>query len=159
MKSMTKKRWYLDTRAEYLAIIHLSRRDDLVITKQPEADNYGFDILVSICNNKRPTGRVFGIQLKAVMSLKPFFEDQRANEIQLNLTTFKPKDIPFPLYLFVFTMENDDGYYQRINQAFRHRQNNLFKTLTREELDNIVEEVNLWYDEQPVFGGRGAGES
>jgi hypothetical protein len=61
---MTKKLWYLDTRAEYLAIIHLSRRDDLVITKQPDAEEHGFDMLVSICQNQKPTGRVFGIQLK-----------------------------------------------------------------------------------------------
>ncbi len=42
---MSQKLWYLDRRAEYLATIHLSRRDDLVITKQPSAENYGFDIL------------------------------------------------------------------------------------------------------------------
>ncbi|HEC86029.1 MAG: hypothetical protein DRR08_10405 [Candidatus Parabeggiatoa sp. nov. 2] len=145
---MTKKLWYLDTRAEYLAIIHLSRRDDLVITKQPYAEEHGFDMLVSICQNQKPTGRVFGIQLKAVMSLKPFFEkaSSRANEIQLNLTTFKPKDIPFPLYLFVFTMETDAGYYQRINQPLCQTEDTIFKTLTREALDNIVKEVNLWYD-------------
>jgi len=146
-----QKRWYLDTRAEYLAIINLSRRDDLVVTKQPEAENYGFDFLVSICQRKKPTGRVFGIQIKAVMSLKPFYKKHRANEIQLNLTTFQPTDMPFPLYyLFVFTMENDDGYYQWINQPFPHSKDNLFKSLTRAALDNIIEEVNIWYDKKLI---------
>jgi len=41
-------------------------------------------------------------------------------------------------------MENDEGYYLRMN----HPDNNLFKRLTKEELNNIVEEVNLWYDKQ-----------
>lgn len=147
-----KKLWYLDTRAEYLAIIHLSRRDDLVITKQPDAEEHGFNIMVSICHNHKTTGRVFGIQLKAVMSLKPFYEEHHhANQIQLNISTFKPKDIPFPLYLFLFTMENDEGYYQRVNQAIPKTKNNIFKMLTREALDNIVAEVNLWYDKRFVF--------
>jgi hypothetical protein len=143
-----QKLWYLDTRAEYLAIVNLSRRDDLVITKQPEAENYGFDFLVSICQNQKPTGRIFGIQIKAVMSLELFYKNSNPNEIQLNLTTFQPTDIPFPLYLLIFTMENDEGYYQWVNQPFPHPKDNLFKTLTRATLDNIIEEVNLWYDKK-----------
>jgi hypothetical protein len=100
---------------------------------------------VSICQDKKPTGRVFGIQLKAILSLKPFYQGKiSANEIELNIKAFKPKYIPFPLYLFVFTMENDEGYYRRMNQP----DNNIFKMLTKEELNNIVEEVNLWYDKQ-----------
>jgi hypothetical protein len=116
----------------------------LVITKQPDAENYGFDVLVSICQDKKPTGRVFGIQLKAILSLKPQGKKISTNEIELNIKAFKPKYIPFPLYLFVFTMENDEGYYRRMNQP----DNNIFKMLTKEELNNIVEEVNLWYDKQ-----------
>jgi hypothetical protein len=129
----------------------------LVITKQPDAENYGFDVLVSICQDKKPTGRVFGIQLKAILSLKPFYQGKiSANEIELNIKTFNPKYIPFPLYLFVFTMENDEGYYRRMNQAVLHpavTDNNIFKMLTKEELNNIVEEVNLWYDKQIVTVG------
>jgi hypothetical protein len=106
---------------------------------------------VSICQDKKPTGRVFGIQLKAILSLKPQGKKISTNEIELNIKAFKPKYIPFPLYLFVFTMENDEGYYRRMNQAVLHpavTDNNIFKMLTKEELNNIVEEVNLWYDKQ-----------
>jgi len=39
-------------------------------------------------------------------------------------------------------MENDEGYYRRMNHP------NIFKMLTKEELNNIVVEVNLWYDKQ-----------
>lgn len=152
---MRQKLWYLDTRAEHLATIHLLRREDLVITKQPDAENYGFDILVSICQDKKPTGRVFGIQLKAILSLKPQGKKISTNEIELNIKTFKPKYIPFPLYLFVFTMENDEGYYRRMNQP----DNNIFKMLTKEELNNIVEEVNLWYDKQIYSNDRRVGQS
>jgi hypothetical protein len=146
---MRKKRWYLDTRAEYLATIHLSRRDDLVITKQPSAENYGFDILVSICQNLKPMGRVFGIQLKALKSLKPFYQEQfSVSEIKLNIETSKPKDIPFPIYLFVFTMENDEGYYRKMTS--QTSEDNLFKRLNKEAIDKIVEKVNLWYDKQSI---------
>jgi len=126
---MSQKLWYLDRRAEYLATIHLSRRDDLVITKQPSAENYGFDILVSICQNLKPMGRVFGIQLEALKSLKPFYQEQY---------------IPFPIYFFVFTMENDEGYYRKMTSPTLN--DNLFKRLSFDAIDKIVEEVNLWYD-------------
>ncbi|RKZ86576.1 MAG: hypothetical protein DRR16_09395, partial [Candidatus Parabeggiatoa sp. nov. 3] len=140
---MSQKLWYLDRRAEYLATIHLSRRDDLVITKQPSAENYGFDILVSICQNLKPMGRVFGIQLEALKSLKPFYQEQfSVNEIKLNIETSKPKDIPFPIYFFVFTMENDEGYYRKMTSPTLN--DNLFKRLSFDAIDKIVEEVNLW---------------
>jgi len=144
---MKKKRWYLDTRAEYLATIHLSRRDDLVITKQPTAENYGFDILVSICQNLKPMGRVFGIQLKALKSLKPFDQGQfNLREIKLNIETSKPKDIPFPIYLFVFTMENDEGYYRKMTSPTC--EDNLFKRLSFETIDKIVEEASVGWVER-----------
>jgi hypothetical protein len=47
-------------------------------------------------------------------------------------------------------MENDDGYYQWINQPFPHSKYNLFKPLTRAALDNIIEEVNIWYDKKLI---------
>ncbi|MCB9077452.1 MAG: DUF4365 domain-containing protein [Anaerolineaceae bacterium] len=59
--------WYITERAEQLAFIYLSRRDDLVITKQN--DDYGIDFLVSIVEAGKYTGRVFGVQIKAGLSL------------------------------------------------------------------------------------------
>ena len=152
-----KRIWYLGARAEQLAILYLSRRDDLIITRS-EAD-YGIDFLVSICKDNKLIGRVFGVQIKAIMSLKPLCQGSfDSNEIKLNVgKTFVLKDIPFPLCLFVFAMDNDEGYYRWIKKPVLDSEEhpkllfneaNLFKKLTKEALDNIVAQVNLWYEKR-----------
>ncbi len=110
-----EKSWYVGKRAEQLAVLYLSRRNDIEITARPYAD-YGPDFLVSICKENEYTGRIFGIQLKARVSLQPVCKADK-NEIKLDIGTIPvPEDIPFPLCLFVFAMENDDGYYRWIKK-------------------------------------------
>src|SRR4051794_21937901 len=62
--------WYLGLRAENLLMVHLTRRDDLIVSV-PRSDNTGLDCLVSITKEHRDTGRVFGVILKAGRSLRP----------------------------------------------------------------------------------------
>lgn len=149
--------WYIEQRAEQLAFIYLSRRDDLVIKEQ--SDDYGIDFLVSIVEAGKYTGRIFGIQVKAKLSLVPTHEGTSLKDsfkLDINEPPI-PEDIPFPLCLFAFAMENDGGYYRwlkepRLNSAGKSElvlnKTNEFKKLTNEELNNIVSQVNLWYEKQ-----------
>lgn len=152
------KTWYIKERAEQLALVYLSRRDDLVITKSAGSD-YGLDFLVSIGRENEYTGRMFGIRVSSRLSLKPVY--QRALDVyKMNIKLNKIsgfKDIPFPLCLFVFAMENDEGYYRWIKKPVTDPEGtpkllfhkaNIFKKLTRKEFDNIVAQVNLWYDKK-----------
>jgi hypothetical protein len=152
-----KKNWYIEARAEQLAILYLSRRDDLKITKSYA--NCGPDFLVSVCKDHELTGRVFGVQIKGIMSLKPISQGlSDGNEIKLNIgKTLVLKDIPFPLCLFAFAMDNDEGYVRWIKEPVVNPEGRptllfnkayLFKKLTKEELDHIVEQVNLWYEKR-----------
>ncbi|MCB9077447.1 MAG: hypothetical protein H6631_07640 [Anaerolineaceae bacterium] len=68
-----------------------------------------------------------------------------------------PEDIPFPLCLFAFAMENDEGYYRWLKepQFSSDGQPKLalnkvseFKKLTKAELNHIVSQVNLWYEKK-----------
>ena len=147
--------WYLEERARQLAIVHLSRRNDLAIIKQPGPD-YGLDLLVSLTGNKGFTGKVFGVQVKGVKS----FPHPRRNSANGDGVHFAvgdvpvPTDIPFPLCLFVFAMETDEGYYKwlvRPNHGSRRRlqlRRDAFNKLDAAALDRIVAEVNEWYEHE-----------
>jgi hypothetical protein len=95
--------WYVGQRAEQLAILHLSRRDDLAITQFNSGQNYGLDLLVNICKNGKLTGRVFGVQIKARLSLRVISHGLLdANEVKVNIGEIPIlKDIPFPVCLFL----------------------------------------------------------
>jgi hypothetical protein len=146
--------WYIEPRAEQLAFVYLSRRDDLVIAKQN--DDYGVDFLVSVLEDGNYTGRVFGVQVKAKLSLEPTQEDTSTNNFKLNLGELLIlEDIPFPLCLFVFAMEDDEGYYRWLKEPRFNSQGNSelvlnkvneFKKLSNAELDSIVSQINLWYE-------------
>jgi hypothetical protein len=140
---------FIDERAEHLAVIYLTRRQDLVIERITA--NYGLDILVTILRDKLPTGRVFGVQVKG--------QDKAFKDIQELSLSFTGKetnyflDLPFPVCVFLFTMEDDRGYYRWIrypvsesNQVLRSIEPDRWHPLDEHEIGKIVDDVNAWYD-------------
>src|SRR5438132_382010 len=109
--------WYLEERAEQLAIVYLSRRDDLVITKQRAGSDDGIDLLVNLLKTGTNTGRVFGVEVKALRSNRQIQPASKREAVRINLSKVRvPRDIPFPLCLFVFIMETDEGYYRWVKK-------------------------------------------
>lgn len=155
MKVKNKNFWYTDKRAAQLALLHLSRRNDLMLERQSDVSDHGYDLLVTICPNNEITGRIFGVQVKAVMSLKNNAKSAAPSVVKLNsLKARYLEDTPFPICLFVFEMASDRGFYRWLNQPVVAQSNqinlkmnkaNLFKTLDEIELNNIVNDVNAWY--------------
>jgi hypothetical protein len=144
------KVWYLEERAEALALVHLTRRNDLRVTKLN--DDYGVDLLVEISRDDLPTGRMFGVILRARLSPR---ELSKFDQINTRFT----QDVPFPLCLFAFVMENDAAYYRWIKQplvsregfhslAFNHSEQ--LNPLTKESMDQIVHEVEQWYNAKAI---------
>jgi hypothetical protein len=143
--------WYLTQRAEALALVYLTRRDDLIVRQQTH-DDTGIDYIIEIVNDGRSTGRIFGLQLKA-----------RTTALQgsaLNKTigiTYEQwmVELPFPLCLFVFIMETNEGYYKWLSEPFvtgdqkpklcLNAEGSLEK-LSDDQLEHIVSCVNKWYD-------------
>jgi hypothetical protein len=144
----------IETRAQNLATFYLTRRDDLAVIQQDK--EYRLDFLLKIIKDSESTEKLFGIEVKGVRppedqskpsELKTF----RIKDSQLNLL----KNLPFPICLFIFTIENDKGYYRWINEPitepgrFRRlmpSKKDELTTLTNREVDKIVARVSKWYD-------------
>lgn len=146
---------FIAERAESLAVMYLTRRQDLVIERMKSAD-YGFDILVTILRDNLPTGRVFGVQVKAQDTAIGNLQD-----ISLSIarqTTEYLHNVPFPLYLFLFTMEGDKGYYRWLNNVIADSnqvspvlQKEQWHSLDENGIRQIVDDVNAWYDAKSHF--------
>jgi Domain of unknown function (DUF4365) len=148
--------WYLEERAEQLAIVYLSRRNDVVITRQRDGSDDGIDLLVSLLKTGTSTGRVFGIEVKALRSNRQIHPASQREEVRINLSKVGvPRDIPFPLCLFVFIMETDEGYYRWVKKPayglskkpqLLLNEENTFRKLSTEAVNEIVLDVQGWYD-------------
>lgn len=150
----TKEAWYIGQRSEALAVMYLTRRDDLIVSRQKE--EHGLDFLVTLLKDGGYSGRLFGVQVKATASTAKLIQRDDSVEIKLNLDPLRSlAELPFPVCLFFFTLENDKGYYKWIlepifedqsNSKLCFNKSNSFKELTNEEIGNIISSVNTWYD-------------
>lgn len=148
--------WYLEERAEQLAIVYLSRRNDLAITRQRDGSDDGIDLLVSLLKTGTNTGRVFGVEVKALRSNRQIHPASQREEVRINLSKVGvPRDIPFPLCLFVFIMETDEGYYRWVKKPVYGlskkpqlllNDENTFRKLSTEAVNEMVLDVQGWYD-------------
>jgi len=150
----TKEAWYIGQRAESLAMIYLTRRHDLVVSRQQEEQDLGF--LVTLLKDGTHTGRLFVVQVKAIVSTPK--STQLDDSIDINLALEQNTlltELPFPVCLFFFTLGNDQGYYKWIlepviegqpNFQLLLNQKNDLKKLNNEEIGNMISVVNSWYD-------------
>jgi hypothetical protein len=141
---------FFETRAAQLAIVHLTRHSDVHVTQEPQ--DYGVDLLVSLLEDGRNVGRLLAVQVKAVSSkdrISSKSTDQEFWRQEAAFHTFR-----LPLCLFVFNMENDQGYYRWVRQpdsSLENRrlvsgENGEFKALNKEALNKILDSVRAWYD-------------
>lgn len=149
--------WYLGKRAEQLAFVYLSRRSDLIVTEQSQSVDNGIDYLVTLLKDGEYTGRMFGVEVKARKSkshIRPVAPDDREAHINIKEVHI-PRDIPFPVCLFVFVMETDEGYFKWLKKPICGEQSHpqlvldkgtVFRKLENEVLDDIIADVNNWYD-------------
>ncbi|MCP2727359.1 DUF4365 domain-containing protein [Limnofasciculus baicalensis] len=134
----------------------MTRRDDLIISRQREQKDCGLDFLVTLLKDGSYTGRIFGVQVKATVSTPKLIESKDIVEIQIDLGLSQfIAEFSFPVCLFFFTLKNGQGYYKWIlepvmaegdySRLYWDNTNNLYR-LTNEGISNIVSMVNRWYD-------------
>jgi len=146
-------RQFFAERAELLAFMYLTRRDDLALDRLASSDS-GVDFLVTLVQGGVPTGRMFGVQVKAR-------EGSVARPGDLHpagdLLIREVADVPLPLCLFVFTMGDDRGYYAWLKEpdvadarvpVLRPVNEARWTELDDAGLGRIVDSVNAWYDAQ-----------
>lgn len=147
--------WILAERAVQLAIVHLTRRDDLIVT--PATADDGIDLLITITQRSVRTGRIFGIQVKGHAAL-PIVTNGAPDTYTFTIPTVAAPtliELPFPLCLFIFAMDSDLGYYRWLVEpriaadqppSLRVNPKQHFTLLTKAALDQLVLQVNRWYD-------------
>jgi hypothetical protein len=146
-------RQFMAERANLLAFIYLTRREDVVVDRLASADS-GVDYLVTLTLGGVPTGRMFGVQVKAQEGSVTSPRDLHSPG---DLSSRDVADVPLPLCLFVFTMSDDRGYYGWLKEPVvaspRAPVLRLVDEVRWDDLDNdslarIVGSVNAWYEAQ-----------
>jgi hypothetical protein len=164
MPSATAK--FVAQRAEAMAIVALTRHGDLSVEPQEDVED-GFDLLVHLHQNGQRTGRMFGVEVTGSRSLP---EDARVStggpdapdRVHIPLPVGKKRrldryvhsDLPFPLCLFYFTMDDDAGYVRWLLApdddgpagALRRVTDDTFVELTDDALATLLRTVHDWYD-------------
>jgi len=146
------KKYFAGERARALAIMFLTRRDDLIIEDAKEG--LGLDFLVSIARKDEPPQPRFGIVLKA--AIVPVTLEQAGQVVAPPVRDFQRRGtFPYPVCLFFFTMRDDRGYYTWLREPTVTKQGRPrlsvcaepdCKVLDEESLSQLVETINAWYD-------------
>lgn len=144
---------FFERRAESLAIVYLTRRDDLVVNRVVSPSGAA-DFLVEVMREGESTGRVFGVRVRA-------FEHavERADELMVPLggAAAAVSDAPMPYCAFVFTMQDDRGYFSWLKEPATTSRSGPGLKAVREArwrklddggMDRLVASVNAWYDAQ-----------
>ncbi len=101
--------WYIAERAEALATLFLTRRNDLeVIPSGRYGRNAGYDLLVRLTPQHNSIDMTFGIEVKGVRAEKrrgkgSFLVNYARNEIV---------DLGLPICVFLFAVDDEQGYYR-----------------------------------------------
>jgi hypothetical protein len=146
------KPWYVRERAEALAIVYLTDRSDLVVTKP--RTNHGLDLIVDLVKEDRPTKRSFGIVLEGTQAS---LTETKANRLlTAALRLHRGEGIfPFPVCLFLFGVRNNEAFFTWLAEPIVTKGGkpklHVPKTAacqkpSAETLDEIVTRVLQWYD-------------
>jgi hypothetical protein len=136
-----------------LAMVHLTRRDDLVVSENH--DDSGPDLTVRISRGSAQPAPQFWVLVKAVVArLTP---SSAANHItkSARMADRTTRQSIFPVVYFVFSMLNDDGFYAWaiepiVEPTGRPRlcrpKTIECRKLDRSALNEIVTAIDRWYD-------------
>lgn len=149
--------WYLVERAEGLAVIYLTEDARVEVNRSRDVLS-GLDIVATLRENGRLGARIFGVEVKAARTHEAGRDNPRAKTwiVSEERASFF-RDIPFPVCLFHFTVDDDKGQWGWIQQpvvspdtgsrlVFHERVP--LTSLTAQEVTKIVSEVDRWYNER-----------
>ncbi len=151
--SARNSNWYISERTRALAVMHLTRRDDLVVKEEVREPDQVLDLIVEIVDPRKTGQRRFGVYLQGTPSTTT---EEHANKVLgISLRRFHGYgEVPYPFCLFYFTMEDSQGYFTWVAEPMvddgrprlRYHEEAHCTQLDRDVLDRIVLRVNAWYD-------------
>jgi len=143
---------FIEKRARALAVVSLTRRDDLIVTE--ETNDGDVDLWVTLRLDKKVGHREFGVVLQGALSAITAAQADALLRPSLQ-KLLRSGPFPFPVVLFFFTMENSEAWYTWIAepivspkdgfQLVRHGNASCYP-LDDQAIDKIVEDVDRWYD-------------
>ncbi|HYV90289.1 MAG TPA: DUF4365 domain-containing protein [Chitinophagales bacterium] len=137
---MEREKDISEWRAEKLGYVYFSRLNDLIIS-EPNFKDQLFDYLIDIGEKQKQTGRLFGVEVKA---LNP---PMKIKNIELN----KYKNVSFPALYVLFDKKTDKGFFKWIKKPGMNGHLILdndprgFKELNNHSLNSVVKEIRNWY--------------
>jgi hypothetical protein len=143
---------FLAERTRALALVHLTRRDDLIV-RGPDVD-LGLDYLIHVVGSKKGVPRRFGVVLRGAWPAASSESIGRRLRSTMQ-ALLKRGPFSFPVCLFYFTMADNQGYYAWVAEPLvtgegrpklQSHGTATCDTLNRDALDTISDRVNAWYD-------------
>jgi hypothetical protein len=134
-----------------LATMYLTRRSDLTV--EEARGDLGLDLFVRLAPGGGQGVRQFGVELRGVFSsVTKVHADKVLRRSVREAQGYGP--FGFPVCLFFFTMENNQGWYTWVAEPvvqsgkalLRAHEEADCRPLHKGALDEIVARVNLWYD-------------
>jgi hypothetical protein len=146
------REWFVTERARALAMVLLTRRDDLVVTEAREETGLDYTVRIKTAGN---TGnRPFGVSLTAAMTpVEPDVANRQLTDAVKRLQAVGP--FHFPVCMFFFTVKDDQGYwawgYEPVvtgegQPRLPVRATVHGRKLNIGSLEDIVSAVTAWYD-------------
>jgi hypothetical protein len=143
---------FIAERVRALAVVYLTRRDDLIVTEEP--GDVGIDLSVTLNVENKGGHRKFVVELRGDWTaVTADHANQVLRPAMHEMLRYGP--FPFPVVLFFFTMESNEGWYTWAaepvvspNGEFEIVQHGeaSCRPLDTEAIDRIVEAVDRWYD-------------
>lgn len=157
MTTTAEQPWYLVERAEGLAVIYLTEDARVEVNRSRDVLS-GLDIVATLRENGRLGARLFGVEVKAARAHEAGRDNPKPKTwaVSAERASFF-RDIPFPVCLFSFTVDDDQGQWGWIQQPVFHADTGsrlLFNgrvqlsPLTARGVTAIVSEVDRWYNER-----------
>ncbi len=151
-KEKPQKARLIEERARALAIMCLTRRSDLIVRE--ESKEIGLDLLVSIHRDEKEGLRQFGVELQGSFSSTTVRGANASLRASVQrMLKFGP--FPFPVLLFLFTMEDNQGWYTWVTEPVISSKQDVAlgqynqadcEVLDDRAVDYIVKRVDDWYD-------------
>lgn len=147
------KEEFLKERAEQLAIIYLTRRDDVRVLKNPTQS--GTALLASLLHDGQDVGRYLGVEVAGTVSERGLKRLEQTIEIDPGVFPIMSfHDTASPSCLFFFTMQDDLGYWKWLQEpmcdnqragSLSVNQSTTLVRLTNQDLETIWIRVEEWY--------------
>src|SRR5262245_16779362 len=149
----TQQQRFIHERVRALAVVYLTRREDLIVTEETAAD-VGVDLWVTLNLKDKEGHRKFGVELKGSWT------GMTADHAKRTLSPSMQKMLrygpfPFPVVLFFFTMEKNEGWYTWVAEPVVSAEGDFelvqhgeasCRPLNTGAIDQIVAAVDRWYD-------------